>query len=94
MEESPFYFVLLSECGPYSAVTYDSLARRVGLESQEKVYTDAALSELHTLREKQVREEITKRLRGVCSNFPQEDFDRLVKKMAERQLRDERRLIW
>ena len=64
------------------------------LESQEKVYTDPALSELHALREKQVREEIATRLRQVCGNFPQEDFDRLVKKMAERQVRDERRLVW
>ncbi|HXL86479.1 MAG TPA: hypothetical protein VN927_04680 [Gemmatimonadaceae bacterium] len=64
------------------------------MEAQEKIYTDSALSELHALREKQVREEIASRLRGVCGNFSQEDFDRLVKKMAERQLRDERRLVW
>jgi hypothetical protein len=64
------------------------------LESQEKVYTDSALSALHALREKQVREDIAKRLRGVCVDFSREDFDRLVKKMAERQVRDERRLIW
>jgi len=64
------------------------------LESQEKVYTESGLSELHTLREKQVREEIATRLRRVCANFSQEDFDRLIKKMAERQLRDERRLVW
>jgi hypothetical protein len=64
------------------------------LESQEKVYTESGLSELHALREKQVREEIATRLRHVCGNFSQEDFDRLIKKMAERQLRDERRLVW
>jgi hypothetical protein len=64
------------------------------LESQEKISTDSALSEGHALREKQVREEIAKRLGRVCGNFPQEDFDRLVKKMAERQVRDERRLVW
>jgi hypothetical protein len=63
------------------------------LKPQEKVNTDS-LSELHALREKQVCEEIAKRLRSVCVNFPQEDFDRLVKKMAERQVRDERRLVW
>ena len=93
MEESLFYFVLLSECGPDSAVTYDSLAQRQ-LESPEKVYTDSRLSELHALRERQVREDIAKRLRSVCVDFSHEDFDRLVKKMAERQLRDERRLLW
>jgi hypothetical protein len=30
----------------------------------------------------------------VCGNFSAEDFDRLVQKIAERQLRDERRLVW
>jgi hypothetical protein len=64
------------------------------LESPEKVYTDSRLTELHDLREKQVREEIATRLRPVCRNFPNEDFDRLVKKIAERQVRDERRLVW
>jgi len=64
------------------------------LESPEKAYTDSALSELHALREKQVREEIAKRLRPVCCDFSREDFDRLVKKIAERQVRDERRLVW
>jgi hypothetical protein len=64
------------------------------LEPQEKIFSESALSELHALREKQVREEITRRLRGVCANFPDDDFDRMVEKMAERQLRDERRLIW
>jgi hypothetical protein len=64
------------------------------LEAKEKVHTDSALTELHALRERQVREEIATRLRRVCGDFSQEDFDRLVKKMAERQLRDERRLLW
>ncbi|HVS59077.1 MAG TPA: hypothetical protein VHE82_00140 [Gemmatimonadaceae bacterium] len=64
------------------------------MESQEKVYIDSALTELHALREKEVREEIARRLRGVCGNFSQQDFDRLVQKMAERQLRDERRPVW
>jgi hypothetical protein len=60
----------------------------------EKVYTDSALSKVHALREKEVREEIAGRLRCVCGNFSQDDFDRLVHKMAERQVRDERRLVW
>jgi hypothetical protein len=64
------------------------------LEAKEKVHADSSLKELHALREKQVREEIATRLRRVCGNFAQEDFDRLVQKMAERQLRDERRLVW
>ena len=60
----------------------------------EKVYTDSALLELHALREKQVREEIATRLRCVCGDFSPDDFDRLVQKMAERQLRDERQPVW
>jgi hypothetical protein len=64
------------------------------LESSEKVYTDSALTELHALREKEVREEIARRLRRVCVDFSEADFEQLVKKMAERQLRDERRLVW
>jgi hypothetical protein len=76
-------------------VTYDSPSRSPAqLESPEKVYTDSSLTELHALREKQVREEIAKRLRGVCTDFSAADFEQLVKKMAERQLRDERRLVW
>jgi uncharacterized protein YPO0396 len=64
------------------------------LESPENVYTDSVLIERHALREKQLREEIAKRLRKVCGNFSQADFDGLVKKIAEREVRDERRLVW
>jgi hypothetical protein len=60
----------------------------------EKVYTDSALSELHALREKEVREELAGRLLRVCGNFSHDDFDRLVQKMAERKVKDERRPIW
>ena len=88
-----FNFGPLSESGPHCAVAYDSFVPRIQLQP-EKVYTDSALSELHALREKEVREEIATRLRCVCSNFSHDDFDRLVQKMAERQVRDERRLVW
>jgi hypothetical protein len=64
------------------------------LEAKEKVYIDSALTELHALREKEVREEIAGRLRRVCTDFSDADFDQLVKKIAERQVRDERRLVW
>ena len=66
----------------------------LSLESQGKVSTVSALKELHALREKEVREEIAQRLRGVCGGFPNEDFEQMVNTMAERQLRDERRLVW
>jgi len=55
------YFALLSERGPHCAVTYDSLAAHIQLEP-EQVYTDSAHSELHALREKEVREEDERRL--------------------------------
>ncbi len=64
------------------------------LEPQKKVYAYYPLSELHALREKAVREEIATRLRYVCGNFSPDDFDQLVQKMAELQLKDERRLVW
>jgi hypothetical protein len=64
------------------------------LESEQKVYTDSAISALHALREQEVREEIAQRIRKVCGCFSEEDFEKLVQTMAERQLRDERRLVW
>ena len=85
--------MLQSESGPHCAVTYDSFAAHIQLEP-EKVYIDSALSERHALREKEVREEIARRLGCVCGNFPRDEFERLVQKMAERQVRDERRLVW
>ena len=60
----------------------------------EKVYTDLPLSERHALREKEIREEIAARIRHVCGNLSPDEFDQLVQKMAERQVRDERRLVW
>jgi hypothetical protein len=85
--------VLLSERGPDSAVTYGSFAAHIQLEP-EKVYPDSALSRLHALREREVREEIATRLRCVCENFSDEDFERLVHKIAARQVRDERQPVW
>jgi hypothetical protein len=64
------------------------------LELRAKIYTDSTIEDLHALREKEVREEIAQRLRGVCGGFPNEDFEQMVNTMAERQLRDERRLVW
>jgi hypothetical protein len=74
-------------------MTYEIPRLEAQLEP-EKVYTESALSEVHARREKEVREEIATRLRCVCGNFSHDDFDRLVQKMAERQVRDERRLVW
>jgi len=40
-----------------------------------------------------VREDIARRLRPVCSNFSDEEFEKLVSLMAARQVKRERRLI-
>jgi hypothetical protein len=45
-------------------------------------------------REDKVRDEIARRLSRVCGNFSENEFQELVSKMAERQLRDERRQRW
>jgi hypothetical protein len=50
--------------------------------------------EVHALREMVVREEIAGRLRGVCSNFSDDEFEKLVRLMAARQVRCERRQSW
>ena len=62
--------------------------------SEEHAYSDSGVAEVHRLREKKVREDITHRLRGVCSNFSDDEFDQLVRLMAARQVRCERRQSW
>ena len=74
-------------------IRYPSAAQPL-LDSDEQTYTEYGITELHALREEKVREEIAGRLRGVCANFSDEDFQRLVGDMARRQVKDERRLIW
>jgi hypothetical protein len=65
-----------------------------GLGSEEQAFSDSTLDEIHSLREKAVREDIAERLRPVCSNFPDDEFQKLVAVMADRQVKRERRLIW
>lgn len=64
------------------------------MRSEEHPFSDSSPDEIHSLREKAVREELARRLRGVCSNFSEEEFQELVAKMADRQVKRERRLIW
>ncbi len=65
------------------------------MKSHDKqVFTETGMSEVHALREKVVREELARRLRGVCGNLTDDDFKRLVHEMAARQVRDERRSTW
>lgn len=61
---------------------------------EERAFSDSGMGEVHALREKVVREEITRRLRGVCSNFSDDEFEKLVRLMAARQVRCERRHDW
>jgi hypothetical protein len=64
------------------------------LGSEELVFTDAGLAEVHSLREKAVREDIARRIRHVCSEFSAAEFEELVSLMAARQVKCERRPTW
>jgi hypothetical protein len=64
------------------------------LKPDEQDYAEPTIASLHALREKTVREEIAARLRPVCTQFPVDEFTRMVEKMAERKLREERRPVW
>jgi hypothetical protein len=64
------------------------------LESEKYPNIDVALTEHHAVREEKVRDEIARRVRCVCGNFSEQEFQELVSKMAERQLLDERRRRW
>jgi hypothetical protein len=64
------------------------------LGSEEHAFGDSTMDEVHSLREKEVREDIAQRLSGVCSAFPDDEFKKLVTVMAERKVKQERRLVW
>jgi hypothetical protein len=84
------------ERGPNCAVSYFVSLSKVPpiLESDNHAFRDAGLGEVHSLREKAVRDDIARRLSRVCSNFPKEDFEKLIRAMAARQLKCERRQNW
>ena len=86
---------LMSGSGPHCAMPLDGLpTRRIQLKPERYAITDPDVIEHHAPREDQVRAEIASRLSRVCANFSPHEFKKLVRKMAERQLRDERRLRW
>jgi hypothetical protein len=64
------------------------------LGSEENASGDSTVDEIHSRREKEVRDDIARRLKPVCSNFPDDEFQKLVKTMADQQVKCERRLIW
>ena len=61
---------------------------------EEYAHRETGMAEVHSRREKLVQEDITRRLRGVCSNFSDDEFEKLVRLMATRQVRCERRQSW
>lgn len=62
--------------------------------SEEHAFNDSTMDEVHSLREKAVREDIARRLRRICSEFSEDEFQKLVSVMADRQVKRERRQIW
>lgn len=62
--------------------------------SEEHAFGEPTVEEIHSRREKEVRDDIARRLKPVCSNFPDDEFQKLVKTMADRQVQRERRLNW
>ena len=92
--ESFLEFVLLSKNGPECALTYRLSAAQFPLNSEKSTSADSALTALHTVREKAVREDIARRVRPVCSHCTDAEFTELVRKMAEQQVRYERKLAW
>ena len=51
-----------------------------------------AIAPYQSQRKATIREAIAQRLRKVCSDLPETEFQELVDEMAEKQLRGERRL--
>jgi len=85
----------MSENGPHCAMTYFAFPTSgFSLEPEKYADIDTELTEHDALREDKVRDEIARRLRCICGNFSEAEFQELVSKMAERQLLDERRLRW
>ena len=77
--------------GPNHAVKHSAFfsGRLLGLE--EHLFNSLSLAEVHSLREKVVREDIARRLGHICSDFAPDEFEKLVSLMAERQVKCERR---
>ena len=52
---------------------------------------DLAPSNLQSNRKVKIRDDIAQRLRKVCSDLPETEFQELVDEIADRQLKGERR---
>ena len=89
--------LLMSESGPYRALAYGVVATgwiQVIPNKYAYIEADSEPTRPQDHREDKVRDEIAQRLSRVCGNFSENEFQELVSKMAERQLRDERRQRW
>jgi hypothetical protein len=62
------------------------------VEVEEFFLDDLAPNAYHSQRKAKIRGDIAQRLRRVCSDLPETEFQALVDEMAERQLRGESRL--
>src|SRR6266550_1906612 len=74
--------------------TFDFSAVGHVVTPDEHAYSNSGMAEIHSLREKIVREDISRRLKKVCSDFSDDEFEKLVTLMATRQVRCERRQSW
>jgi hypothetical protein len=84
-----------SQNGPRCAVTYFAFFKSgLALGSEEHGFGDPTVDEIHARREQEVREDIARRIKPLCPNFPDDEFQKLVKTMADKQVKQERRLIW
>jgi hypothetical protein len=64
------------------------------VDSEQGFFADSAVREVHAVREKAVRDDIARRVRPACSHCSEEEFNELVRKMADQQVRSERKLSW
>ena len=59
---------------------------------QERYRLWAAEEDAFNSRRKDViREDLARRLKNICANFPEDDFRALIDEMAERKLKGERK---
>jgi hypothetical protein len=61
------------------------------VDAEEFFHSDAQFY-YHSQRKATIREAIAARLRRVCPDMPETEFQTLVDEMAEKQIRGERRL--
>ena len=61
------------------------------MEVEDSFFSDISPGSYPAHRKKKIRDDIAARLRRVCSDLPETEFQELVDEMADKQLRSERR---